>query len=173
MTVDVEDFLAHYASQYYDPQKAHDYYMETRQLKNENSGPQLSKEQRQKQTEGLSYAKNQIASKKKSDLESLDASTKAQFEKLQADAQAKVARISDSLNEFFAKLGDRQPTRGELKKIAFMQKQNNAIRKKVATELQAAVKNARESYRDGRKAIQTKYADAGKTEDANIRTQVR
>lgn len=33
MAEPIEDYLAHYASKYYDPVKAHEYYLRTRELK--------------------------------------------------------------------------------------------------------------------------------------------
>lgn len=38
----VEDFLAHYSSEYYDPAKAHEYYVKNRELKNRQSTSELT-----------------------------------------------------------------------------------------------------------------------------------
>ena len=40
----VDDFLQHYASQYYDPVKAHEYYMRNRELKGRRSTSDLNDE---------------------------------------------------------------------------------------------------------------------------------
>jgi len=52
----VDDFLAHYASEYYDPVKAHEYYERTKHLKGRRSTSKLSSEGR----EIWNYTKNQI-----------------------------------------------------------------------------------------------------------------
>lgn len=44
--IDEEDWLAHYASQYYDPVKAHEYYMKHRELKGHSSTSGLNEEGR-------------------------------------------------------------------------------------------------------------------------------
>lgn len=56
-----DDFLAHYSSKYYDPVKAHEYYMRTRELKGRRSSSKLSDEGK----EVWSYTKNQITTNKK------------------------------------------------------------------------------------------------------------
>lgn len=58
------DELYHYASQYYDPVKAHEYYMEHRELKGRSTG--MSDTQR----EGWTYAKKQIDTAKAKEKES-------------------------------------------------------------------------------------------------------
>lgn len=168
MTISSAEFLAHYASEFYDPVKAHEYYLKNRELKGQKAAP-LSKTQ----TEGLAYAKNEIKTKRKADLEGLDKAQKAKLEKIQADADAAISKISKTLDDFFAKLNGRLPTRGELKKIAFLQEQQKKTRKRIATSVQTAVKNAREEYSTSRRAVQEKYATAATTEDANIRAKVR
>ena len=40
----MDNDLQHYASPYYDPQKAHEYYMRTRELKGRRSATKLSDE---------------------------------------------------------------------------------------------------------------------------------
>ena len=40
----MDNNLQHYASPYYDPQKAHEYYMRTRELKGRRSATKLSDE---------------------------------------------------------------------------------------------------------------------------------
>ena len=41
---ETRDFLLHYASKYYDPVKAHEYYMKNRELKGRRSSSKLNDE---------------------------------------------------------------------------------------------------------------------------------
>ena len=57
----MDNNLQHYASPYYDPQKAHEYYMRTRELKGRRSATKLSDEGKK----AWSYTKNEIKAEKK------------------------------------------------------------------------------------------------------------
>lgn len=63
----VEAFLAHYASKYYDPVKAKEYYERTKELKGRE--PALSKQSRERQSQGTAYVRNEINTKRKADLD--------------------------------------------------------------------------------------------------------
>lgn len=92
---DTDTFLAHYASKYYDPVKAHEYYEEHKQLKG-----------RQKVTlteEGRAIAKNvkeNINTEKKSKIQSSNEKTKAIVDSNAKHLKNKVA----SLNKFLQQL---------------------------------------------------------------------
>ena len=59
--MDINEPLQHYASPYYDPVKAHEYYMRTRELKGRRSATKLNDEGKKV----WAYTKNEISSKKK------------------------------------------------------------------------------------------------------------
>lgn len=59
--MDIDELLQHYASPYYDPVKAHEYYMRTRELKGRRSTTKLNDEGK----EIWAYTKNEITSEKK------------------------------------------------------------------------------------------------------------
>lgn len=59
--MDIDELLQHYASLYYDPVKAHEYYMRTRELKGRRSTTKLNDEGK----EIWAYTKNEITSEKK------------------------------------------------------------------------------------------------------------
>ncbi len=61
----MDNNLQHYASPYYDPQKAHEYYMRTRELKGRRSATKLSDEGKKV----WSYTKNEIKAEKKAKVE--------------------------------------------------------------------------------------------------------
>lgn len=105
----VGDFLAHYASEYYDPQKAHEYYLRNRELKGQQSSKGLSDAQK----EGLSYAKNQIAERKKADLKSASEANRQAVEQLRATAQAKREEISAKLKSLLEGTTENQSKEAE------------------------------------------------------------
>lgn len=55
------EYIRHYASPYYDPVKAHEYYMKTRELKGRRSVQKLSDEGKKV----WAYTKNEIKTEKK------------------------------------------------------------------------------------------------------------
>lgn len=73
--------LAHYASPYYDPVKAHEYYMKNRELKGRQSTSGLNEEGRSH----ASYIKNQINAERDRKLEARSAQYKSDSQKAQQD----------------------------------------------------------------------------------------
>ena len=100
---DKNDDLMHYASPYYDPVKAHEYYMRTRQLKGRRSTANLNDSGK----EIWSYTKQQINAEKKAkdqkNKESRDKKIAAQREK----AKALRERIAAKLKQLNEKLAER------------------------------------------------------------------
>ena len=86
--------LVHYASEYYDPEKAHEYYMRTRELKGRCTTA-LNDEGKKV----WAYTKNTIKSEKKSKVEEEQENRKKKIEALRAKAQATREEISDRLKE--------------------------------------------------------------------------
>jgi hypothetical protein len=97
----VGNFLAHYASEYYDPAKAREYYLRTRELKGKQSSSSLTvkgnKGRTEKRQQAWAYAKNQIGEAKKSNLESLSEQRKAIVENARDTALAHRQDISEKL----------------------------------------------------------------------------
>jgi len=92
--------LQHYASPYYDPVKAHEYYMKNRELKGRRSVSKLSDEGKKV----WSYTKNEIKNEKKTKVEAEQETKKQRTEEFRSNAKAMRERISSrlkELNEFF------------------------------------------------------------------------
>lgn len=180
--MEIEGFLAHYSSQYYDPAKAHEYYEKNKKLKGKTAAPL-----NQNQKEATSYVRNQISTKRTAELKALTTGQEATVKKLQADAKAKVAKINDQIKAFFEaqakeilKVPDNASPklRAQIEKSnAAASKQNNATsnsaKKAVVSALSEAIANARTDYTKRRAGIVTKYKTAQTTEDTNIRAKVR
>lgn len=193
-----EEFLAHYASKYYDPVKAREYYLRTRELKGRDKAKDLSAESRQKQSEGTAYVRNVISTKKKADLEKASKDTTAKIEAMQKKAEDTRKEITDKFEALIEKLKAKKET--GLNKIpenasprlrAFLMRQNKRLTESinkdmvsaqknasasiraVGMNLRSAVSDAREAYRNSRKSITEKYDTDLKTELTNITNKVR
>lgn len=171
----------HYASEYYDPVKAREYYLRTRELKGRSSAG-MSKEQK----EALAVTNDGIRTAKKGALDKASTDTKTQLDSLQASAEAARARIEAKLTSFLAQLNGQTPipANASPKLRAFMKRQraaHTAAAKKsaraelqqVGTELKAAVQAARDAYAATKKSVVEKYDTAAQTEYDNIRTQIK
>ena len=134
---DADTFLAHYASKYYDPVKAHEYYEEHKQLKG-----------RQKVTlteEGRAIAKNvkeNMNAEKKSKIQASNENTKAITDSNAKHLKNKVA----SLNKFLQQLS--KPEReAQKERIHNMISSLRARNKEARKNLMEKKKNTNESIR--------------------------
>lgn len=98
----VAAFLAHYASDNYDPVKAREYYLRTRELKGGRSTAGMSTEQR----EAIGYAKTQISTKKKDELESLKTNQEAAVTALREKSEATQASLQQKLDSMVSSIRD-------------------------------------------------------------------
>jgi hypothetical protein len=108
----VDDFLAHYSSEFYDPAKAHEYYERNKQLKG-GSAPAAkeTKEQRKQrittatnQRQALGYANKQISAKRQADLKGAQSAQTARVEALRKNVEQRSAQIKQKLEQALAKL---------------------------------------------------------------------
>ena len=172
---EVDDFLAHYASKYYDPAKAREYYLRTRELKGDQ--PALSKESAQRQREANAYVSNELKNKRDAELKTNDqartqlsaAAEKRQaahvvrMEKLQEKATAEREKIVAKFKAKIEKIEKQLaiPEGASPKLRAFLTKQRKAQlgtasenargeMGKLANEFRGAIANARNEYRSFR-----------------------
>jgi len=122
----VENFLAHYSSEYYDPVKAHEYYLRTRELKGRQSTKGMTEQQRQ----GWSYAKKQIAERQKADVAGASESRKQAVERLRETAQARREEISGKLRSLLETISAQRSEAAE----AISADQETALTKLVADQ---------------------------------------
>ena len=102
MAESIEDYLAHYASKYYDPVKAHEYYLRTRELKGRRSSSNLNAEGKKV----WSYTKNEISTAKKNDVQEEKNNRDNQIKALRAKADKTRESISSKLEELRKSLSD-------------------------------------------------------------------
>lgn len=151
---DTDTFLAHYASKYYDPVKAHEYYEEHKQLKG-----------RQRVTlteEGRAIARNvkeNMNAEKKSKIQSSNEKTKAIVDSNAKHLKNKVA----SLNKFLQQLS--KPEREAQK-----ERIHNMI-SSLRARNQEARKNLMEKKKNTNKAISADYKSRYETELEKIKKE--
>lgn len=89
----MSDSLMHYASKYYDPVKAHEYYMRTRELKGKRSASTLNDEGKKI----WSYTKQRITEEKKAETDRQKEEHAKQIEQLRQRAAQSRERITEKL----------------------------------------------------------------------------
>lgn len=138
-----DDFLMHYASTYYDPVKAHEYYMRTRELKGRRSSSKLSDEGK----EVWSYTKNQITTSKKQDVETEKDKRDVKMQQLRDRANETRESITQKLKTLNEALSAK--TKNKKKKID--DKRNSSLK-----EISESSKKEREDIADKKnRAIET------------------
>lgn len=114
--VSAEEFIAHYASEYYDPVKAKEYYERTKQLKGRK--PKASDLKGDKKKGAWDYTKDQIGESKKNELENLSEQRRAFLEEVRDKAAERRKQISEKLKEVLDALTeDKSATNEQLSEV--------------------------------------------------------
>ena len=179
-----DESLKHYASPYYDPVKAHEYYMRNRELKGENS---------RKSTAGLNdegkavarYVKNQLDTERKSKVDAHNNQTQAQIDvkknNMDSTINAKKKNMIASIESHKTQTKEKiEKLREELKgmsmddwnkyaehiqsEIAKLRESNDTIRAKLQAEYSSESANLRTAYKND----STNLRNAHKTETARL-----
>ena len=159
-----DESLKHYASPYYDPVKAHEYYMKNRKLKGENS---------RKSTAGLNYegkavaqyVKNQLDTERKSKVDAHNNQTQAQIDvkknNMDSTINAKKKNMIASIESHKTQTKEKiEKLREELKGMSMDDWNKHAER------IQSEIAKLRESNDTIRAKLQAEYS----SESANLRT---
>lgn len=115
--------LAHYASPYYDPVKAHEYYMRTRQLKGRKSTAGLSSGQR----ETAAYVKYQLDEERKGKAEALRSDADASANQYKTEMQREIATLRAKFKGMSKE--ERAENRGAIQKEIKRLRSLNAMRR--------------------------------------------
>lgn len=159
-----DESLKHYASPYYDPVKAHEYYMKNRELKGENS---------RSSTAGLNdegkavakYVKNQLDTERKGKVEDHNNQTQAQIDAKKNDMDStiktKKGNMTSAIESHKTQTTQKiEKLREELKGMSMDDWNKHAER------IQSEIAKLRESN----DTIRTKLQEAYSAESANLRT---
>lgn len=101
-------FLAHYASQYYDPAKAREYYLRTRELKGRQPSTQAEKQ-------AWDYANANIGAAEKKDQATAAEAHKAAIEQIKTTAAARQEEIRAKIKEILTNLAN--DTKAQIEQI--------------------------------------------------------
>lgn len=169
-----EDYLRHYASEFYDPVKAHEYYVKNRELKGD-TGPktEAQKVTDKNQREASSYVKKEISERRKADLESVKAAQEARLIKLKQKAETAKAEITAKLEKLFADIQkaanalikipepDPIPENASPKLRAFMEEQNRVNAEKAQKQNANVRKQASKATQDAKRATSLEIRKVG------------
>ena len=157
--------ILHYASPYYDPVKAHEYYMKHRELKGRNSTSGLNDEGKS----AASYVKEQLTTERKSKVESNKEDTTNQIDKLREQKKSNIevhkAAMQSQIDRLKAKLrsmssADKQKNRDRIAaNISVLREQNAAERERLNAEFQAQSKSLRIAQKETNENLKTEYDD--------------
>lgn len=174
----VDNFLAHYASEFYDPAKAHQYYELNKQLKGGGApAAKQTKDQRQQkvataqnQREALSYANKQISGKRQTELKDAQTAQQARIAALHANVTKRSVEIKQKLEQALVKLREESdktrkalvfnviPSNASPQVRAFLEKQNAKLRDTAKKETAAADKKLSVASNAAQKASQDAIA---------------
>ena len=157
---DVEnDILEHYASPYYDPVKAHEYYEAHKKLKGRKTTSNLNEEGRNI----ASYVKEQINKERDSKIDAHRSQTDSQIESAQSERDRKIEQHKNEMNSAIGAL------RNQLKRMS------PASKRAHRDEIQADINALREENAEMRAELSAEFKqtkvdlNAGhKTEKANL-----
>lgn len=157
--------ILHYASPYYDPVKAHEYYMKHRELKGRNSTAGLNDEGKA----AASYVKEQLTTERKSKVESNKEDTTNQIDKLREQKKSNIevhkSAMQSQIDRLKAKLrsmssADKQKNRDRIAaNISVLLEQNAAERERLNAEFQAQSKSLRIAQKETNENLKTEYDD--------------
>lgn len=169
--------LTHYESAYYDPEKAHEYYMQNRQLKGRTTSG-LSDEGKEVWTS----TKANIDSEKKNRIKEYELQKEIDVKKLRDDAEKKRTEISDKLKKLAEALSAKYST--DSKNLSKEQKSelaaignNPNLTKEQKAEKRAKIMDEfskdREKLSTDRKTESSKNSTEAKTERTMVATELK
>lgn len=168
----IPDFLEHYASPYYDPVKAHEYYMKTRELKGtkKTSTAGLTDEGKA----AASYVKNQLSEERKAKIKEARAKSKQAVAQTKQHISVQIAQqtanASAQMRLIKAKMAHAS-TEEKLKyksQIASMKAKNNKIRASLQAQMRSASSGSSQALSEQIKKIIADYKAKQESELENI-----
>ena len=162
--------LKHYASKYYDPVKAHEYYERTKELKGKNASTSSLNDEGKA---AVKMVKESIAQDKKQDITDAVSKYSNEIKKLRDENNAKIKQFSKSMSndierikENIKKYGNSNPRiKAEANnKIAKLKEQNVIERARLKEEYKNSANNLKLSKAESISKIKTDYDNQYQTE---------
>lgn len=138
---ELNDELKHYASEYYDPVKAHEYYERTKQLKARKSTAKLNEAGKA----AADYVKDSLTTKRKGLVEAENQSMKSKLESHRSQTKAEIASIRERLKGMSKedKLKNRESLQAE---IDGLRENNRSVREQLRAEFKKTKTNLKDEY---------------------------
>lgn len=155
---EVRNFIRHFADQYYDPVKAHEYYMRTRKLKGRQQAFS-TKGFSEKQKQAWAYIKDRIRQEQKANSVRAQQIRDANIKKAHENAVA----LREDLAYQLIMLDGRLPSGSN----------GAAERARIASDLKAVIAKFRDKYKADRKAASVSAKGALAAEFGKVKTKVR
>lgn len=170
---DYGEVLEHYASPYYDPVKAHEYYMRTRKLKGRSSTSGLNEEGRK----AASYVRNQLNEERKKKVEDSKNRRDSEIENVREETASEIQKLreeTDAASEAYRiqTQGKIDDLREKLEGMSSLMKKLNA--EKIGKQIQdllVANQNERARLENEYRNSSSNLREDQKTETASLREQ--
>lgn len=178
---DLEDLLggkelSHYASPYYDPVKAHEYYEKNKELTGHKSTARLNEAGKM----AAKYVKGQLTNERKSKVETHKVSTQSQIDSVQESTKSKIESERNSMKEEvevhkkemqskidslremlngLTKLQKEQKKESVYKDIAALREENNSVREKLKSEFQSTSDGLRSELSSSKRGLRDTHKE--------------
>lgn len=172
-----EDELQHYASPYYDPVKAHEYYLKTRELKGRRSTAKLNEEGKI----AARYVREQLSNERKQKVESHREQTMSKIDSLRERKNAKIeshknamrAKI-DNLRQMLKGMGKAEKARNKERiysLIGSLREENKEMRRQLSEDFKSDSSSLRTDHKNERSRLKEKYDEKYIQELDKIRSE--
>jgi hypothetical protein len=160
----IENILSH-ESKYYDPVKAHEYYLRTRELKGKRNKNDLKTD---KKKEAWDYVQSELKNAKKNESDAAQQALSDFIEGAKQQALAKREQIKAKLTKLLETLQDREQT--ATRKAAREKAREEA--QQLREELKQTVQTARDNYKKFKEDLTAKYEAEANQEFEAIKRNV-
>lgn len=157
------DTLVHYASPYYDPQKAHEYYMKNRELKSRSSTVKLNDEGKN----AAKYVKEQLATERKQKVQSHKDTTNSQIDTLSDQKKSNIESNKavmqgeiDSLRTMLQSMSKEDKARNKERiytQIASLREKNKMARQRLQADFRASRTSLRDTHSEEKQRLKNEY----------------
>lgn len=172
-----EDELQHYASPYYDPVKAHEYYLKNRELKGRRSTAKLNEEGKI----AARYVREQLSNERKQKVESHREQTMSKIDSLRERKNAKIeshknamrAKI-DNLRQMLKGMGKAEKARNKERiysLIGSLREENKEMRRQLSEDFKSDSSSLRTDHKNERSRLKEKYDEKYIQELDKIRSE--
>ena len=157
------DTLAHYASPYYDPQKAHEYYMKNRELKSRSSTAKLNDEGKN----AAKYVKEQLTTERKQKVQSHKDTTNSQIDTLSDQKKSNIESNKavmqgeiDSLRTMLQSMSKEDKAQNKERiytQIASLREKNKMARQRLQADFRASRTSLRDTHSEEKQRLKNEY----------------